>query len=333
MSFKRKFFNPVESATDLLTEKTPFLKPSMQSYIQWQKNLGIKMETDTNLGEVFRYTVGTMIEAMAIIKSLKAYKTGNSFVVREYNKEKVKNLIAFERNKKTFIAKCLETMDDSIVVRLKKSETWDKIQLKNDTRKFWRLIKDIVFDRYGGDNYLVQTQDRFRDITQGDQESLTRLAQRVEDIAEELATLGEPRSEMQKVYAFIKALHPRRFGEVKSMASGQLEFAKRNGSAEGMNLERILNVVESLGQTKKNNDKDSRGQDFHHGWDDLDRRIIAALSKINEDRKRPSNEHQSNSKRQDIVCWNCNKKGHISRDCKEPKNEKKEDESSSSNSG
>lgn len=332
MSFKRKFFKPVESAKDSLTEKTPFLKPSMQSYIQWQKNLGIKMETDTNLGEVFRYTVGTMIEAMAIRKSLKAYKTGNSFVVREYNKEKVKNLIAFERNKKTFIAKCLETMDDSIVVRLKKSETWDKIQLKNDTRKFWRLIKDIVFDRYGGDNYLVQTQDRFRDITQGDQESLTRLAQRVEDIAEELATLGEPRSEMQKVYAFIKALHPRRFGEVKSMASGQLEFAKRNGSAEGMDLERILNVVESLGQTKKNNDRDTRSQDARHGDDNLEKKIIAAISKMNGNRKRPRSDQQGNTKRQDIVCWNCNKKGHVSRDCKEAKKEK-EDESSSSNSG
>ena len=269
------------------TEKNVFLRPSMHSYIQWIKHIQNKMSADPNFTKVMQFTTG---DAELVVASLTEERSGGSLIDKEFNREIARKFIQFENNKVAFIAKCLETIDDSIVEMLKASETWDEITLKGDTRAFWTLLRNIMQANYGSKAFLQQSRAYFNKINQGDTESLTHLSQRIREAAQELEVLGDPKSEQDMIFVFNQAMHPRRFGELKRQVAIKAQ-------EDNLTLAQILTYAINVGQAQKGLDVDNR---FRGRNEDslLEKKIVAAMRKFNEkDRKRPVDDRSSNKPR------------------------------------
>lgn len=301
--------------------KRVFLKPSLQSYIQWFKEIGDKIGGDTQYVDVMQYTRAPQEEADAMLEEKETMLTGDDFFSNEQNKIKMKNLNEFRASSKAFIGKVCDTIDNDILEDLKQGEGWYSMADKGDTRELFARIKDYMHERYCRPADLENAQQRFLQLKQNEHESLTRLGQRVKDLALELEMLGYPMTEAQKIHAFIRTINPKRFGNVIQRVKGKVDtMGHDKNTPTQYTLREVVKIADMIEHEEKSLEPQGSRPVQRYG-EDREQKIVAAINK-SDNRKRPMNSDQQNQgrdKRRIIECWNCNKKGHISKECRLPK--------------
>jgi len=282
-------------------DKIEPLKETVRSYVKWSKAMLRSLKSMSKFRKVIAYAVEGKDEILDEFEPL----PGNNQAVNRKNERKEDKKEKFDDTSGGFIGKLQKSISSSVMRAMEEKDEYNDIIEENDARAFWELIKEVIIEENTGRGSLGQAQNYLFKIRQDKFESFKQYEERFMNVVEEIEFLNSTVSETVQNQLFLQGFHPR-YQKVK-------ERIKEDADIDEKPIREIVEMAIRLERAHRD-DKPKIWNNHKPNTGTNPGKVVAGLNNNKSDKSKTSSEPQT--KRSKIVCFRCQKEGHISRDCK-----------------